>query len=62
MEFFKTIFESTTDFLKNIPTFFGYFFNVVNDTINLIPNPFSKIMKVLLVIATAVLIIKAIKK
>lgn len=62
MQFFQTVFESTTEFLKNVPTFFGYFFNLVNDTINLIPNPFSQIIKVLLVIATVVLIIKAIKK
>lgn len=60
MEFFITILESTTEFLKNIPIFLGYFFNIVNDTIDLIPNPFSQIIKVMLVIATAVLIVKAV--
>ena len=62
MKFFQTILDSTTEFLKNVPKFFGYFFNLVNDTIDLIPNPFSQIIKVLLVIATVVLIIKAVKK
>lgn len=62
MQFFQTVLDSTTEFLKNVPKFFGYFFNLVNDTINLIPNPFSDIIKVLLVIATVVLIIKAVKK
>lgn len=60
MEFFITILASTTEFLKNIPIFLGYFFNIVNDTIDLIPNPFSQIIKVMLVIATAVLIVKAV--
>lgn len=62
MEFFKTILESTADFIKNIPNFIGSFFEIVTDTIDLIPSPFSAIIKVLLTIATAVVIVKTINK
>lgn len=60
MQFFKTVLESITEFLKNVPNFLSYFFNIVNDTIDIIPSPFSQIIKVLLVIATVVTIINTI--
>lgn len=60
MQFFKMILDSTTEFFQNIPNFLSYFFNIVNDTIDIIPQPFSQIIKVLLAIATVVTIVNTI--
>lgn len=62
MEFFLMILKSIGEFLKNIPNLLSYFFEVVIDTIDIIPNPFAQIIKVLLAIATAVIIAKTIRR
>ena len=58
---FMTIFNSIKDFFVNIPSFLNYFFDLVNSTLDIIPYPFSKIIKVLLTISTVIVIVQAIK-
>lgn len=57
-----TLFNAIGDFIKNIPNFMSYFFDLVNCTLDIIPRPFGTVVKVLLAIATIIMVAKIVKK